>query len=73
MERYWETRIELISALKEGAISSLMAVLEVKSEVLEGAYVVDVEGASPGEPLAKYHAPATTSTSSRLLPLFRYV
>jgi hypothetical protein len=52
----------LVSALKEGATFSLMVVLEVKSEVLEGVYVVDVEGA----------APTTASTLIPLLPLSCY-
>ena len=29
VERYWETRVELVSALKEGATSSLTAVPRV--------------------------------------------
>jgi hypothetical protein len=33
VERYWETRVELVSTLKESASFSLMAVLEVKREV----------------------------------------
>jgi hypothetical protein len=49
----------MVSALKEGATSSLMTNPEVKSE---GVYVMDVEGG----------APATASTSSPSLPLFRY-
>ena len=69
MERYWETRVELLSALKEDVVSSLMAVPEVKSEVSEGVYVVDVEGASPSEPNDKGSAPAAASTSSPILPL----
>jgi hypothetical protein len=36
VERYWETQVELVSALKEVAASSLMAGPEVKSEVPEG-------------------------------------
>jgi hypothetical protein len=36
VKRYWETWVELVSALKEGAASSLMAGPEVKSEVPEG-------------------------------------
>ena len=62
-----ETQIELVSALKDRTTSSLMAVLEGKSEVPEVIYVVDVEGASPDEPKAKGHAPAAASTSS---PIF---
>ena len=44
VERYWKTQVELVSALKEGAASGLMAVPEIKSEVPEGV--------SPGEPKA---------------------
>jgi hypothetical protein len=72
VERYWEIRVELVSAFKEGATSSLMAVLEVKTELPEGVYMVDVEGAFPGEPLLKGYAPATASTSSPSLPISRY-
>ena len=50
-----------------------MTVSEVRSEVPEEVYVVDVKGASPGEPKAKDHAPAAASTSSPILPLSRYV
>jgi hypothetical protein len=71
VERYWETRVELVSALKEGATSSLMAVPEVKTEVQEGVYVVDVEGASPINPTAQGQAPTAASTSSPVLPLSR--
>ena len=69
VERYGETRVELVSTLKEGAASNLMAVLQVKSEVPEGIYVVDVEGASPGD---KDSAPVTASTSSPVLPFSCY-
>jgi hypothetical protein len=72
IERYWETRVELVSALKEGATSSLMAVPEVKTEVPEGAIAVDVEEASHDEPRATGYAPAAASTSSPVLPLSRY-
>ena len=49
-----------------------MAIPEVKSEVPEGVYMVDVEGASLGEPKNKGFAPATASTSSPILLLSRY-
>ena len=62
----------LVSALKEGATLSLMAVPEVKSEVPEGVYVVDVEGASPSEPKDESSAPAAASTSNPIFPLSRY-
>ena len=71
-EQYWETRVELVSTLKEGATSSLMADPEVKSEVPDGIYVVDVEGASHGELLPKGPALVMMSTSSQILPLSRY-
>ena len=67
VERYWETRVELVSALKEGEASSLMAVFEVKSEVPEEIYKVDVKGDFLGKPKDKGHAPAMASTSS---PIF---
>ena len=72
VKRYWETRVELVSALKEGATSSLMTVLKVKTKVLEGVYVVDVEEASFDEPRAKGYTPTAASTSSPTLPLSRY-
>lgn len=58
--------------MKEGATSNLMGIPKVKSEVPEGIYVMDVEGASSGEPLAKGPDPATASTSSLILPLSHY-
>jgi hypothetical protein len=72
VERYWETRVELVSALKEGAASSFMAVPEVKMEVQEGVYVVDVEGASLINSTAQGQALAAASASSPVLLLFRY-
>ena len=60
VERYWKTRVQLVSALKEGATSTLMA--DVKSEMPEGVFVVDVEGSTP----------ATASTSSPSFSLSRY-
>jgi hypothetical protein len=56
-DRYWETRVELVSALKEGATSSLMAIPEVKLEVPEGIYVIDVEGVFPSKPLLRVLLP----------------
>lgn len=72
VERYLETWVELVSALKESAASSLIVVHEVKSEVPEVIYVVDVEGAFHGEPLPKGLASATASKSSTSLTLSRY-
>ena len=63
----------MVSALKEGAASSLMAISEVRTKVPEGAYAVDVEGTSLDEPIATGYAPAAASTSSAILPLSRYV
>lgn len=51
VERYWKTRVELVSALKEDTTSCLMAVHEIESEKAEGVHVVNVEGTSPGEPM----------------------
>ena len=42
--------MELVSALKEGATSSLLATLVVKPEQAEGVVVVDVERSFPSEP-----------------------
>lgn len=50
VKRYWETHVELVSALKEDTASSLMAVHEIKMEVLEGIYVVDIKKTSTDEP-----------------------
>ena len=72
VERYWETWLELVSALKEGAASSLMAVSEVKMEGQEGVYMVDVGRASPINPTAQDQAPAMASMSSPVPPLSRY-
>ena len=69
MDGVWETRIQLVSALKEGAASSVMAIIEVKSEVPD---VVDVEGACSGEPKNQGSARAAASMSSPILPLSRY-
>ena len=49
-----------------------MAILEVNSEVPEGVYAVDVEGASHGEYKDKGHALAAASTLSPILPLSHY-
>ena len=73
VEQYWETRVELVSALKEGAASSSMVIPKVKSEVPEGVYVVDMKGASHGEPKDKGFAPVVATTSNPILPLSRYV
>ena len=72
VERYWETRVELVSALTEDTSSGLMAILEVKSKAPEGLYVVDVEGDSLGESLPNDHAPAAASTSNPVFPLSHY-
>ena len=72
VEQYWKTRIELVSALKEGATSSSMADSDVKTEVSEGVYVVDVKGGSLDWPKAKSYASTTVSMSSPVLPLSRY-
>ena len=70
--RWSGTERQLVSALEKNATSSLMVVLEVKSEVPEGVYVVDEEGAFLGEPKDKGHAPVAASTLSPILPLSRY-
>ena len=49
-----------------------MAVPEIKAEVHEGVYAVDVEGDSHDDPRVKGHAPVAVSTSSPVLPLSRY-
>ena len=64
VEQYWETRVELVSSLKKSAASNLMAQLSIWTEVPEGVYVVDMEGASPDEPMAKSYDPTAASTSS---------
>ena len=66
MEGFWKTRVELVSALKEGAASSLMAVPQVKS------VVPDVEEVSPSEPKDKGSALTVASMSSPILPLSCY-
>ena len=66
VERYWETRVELVSSLKKTQFS-------IWTEVSDGIYVVDVEEASLDEAMAKGYAPTAVSTSSHVLPLSRYV
>ena len=72
MERYWETHVELVSTLKEGATSSSLAPLVVKMEQVESVFVVDVEEAFPSEPREKILASASASTLSPIFPLSRY-
>lgn len=50
VERYWEARVELVYALKEGATSSSLVVHVVKTEQVEDVFVVDVEEILSGEP-----------------------
>ena len=49
-----------------------MAISEVKTEVPEGIYVVDVDRVSPNDPRAKNYAHTAASTSNPILPLSRY-
>lgn len=63
----------MVFALKESGTSSLMAVPRVKSKAPEEVYVVDVEGASPDEPLVKGLGLAAANMSSPILPLPHYV
>ena len=72
MKRYLETRVKLVSALKEGATSSSLATPIVKIEQMEGVFVVDVEGTFFNEPKKKVHASTSTSTSSPVFLLFGY-
>ena len=72
VEWYWETRVELIFALKENATSYLMAIPEVKLKVPEGEYVVVLEGDSLGKPKNKVPIPASVSTLSHILLLSHY-
>ena len=64
--------VQLVSALKKGTTCSLMSAPEVKSEILEGVHVVDVDGASPSKPLAKGPALVAASTLNPIFPLSRY-
>ena len=72
VERYWETRVEFVSALKEGATSSLMAVLEIKPEVSKGVCVVDMEGDPLGEPKDMGPTLTAANTLSPIIPLSPY-
>ena len=72
VEQHRETRVELVSVLKEGAASSSLVAPVVKPAQAEGVVVVDVEGSFPGGPKDKALASASVSTSNLSLPLARY-
>ena len=61
-----------VSALKEGAASSSLAPLVVKTDQAESVFVVDVEGAFPSEPREKAPAFASASTLSPIYSLSHY-
>lgn len=65
VDRYKETRVEVVSTLKEGAISSLLANYVVKSEALEGAPMVDVEETFSSDSNEK--APTSTTANAASL------
>ena len=46
MVQCWDTRVELVSSLKEDTTSSLLTIHVVKMDQTEGIFVVDVEGLS---------------------------
>lgn len=73
VERYWKTRVELVSMLMEGAISSSLAPPVVKTEQAQSVFVVDVEGVFFNEPREKVFAFASASMSSPIFPFFCYV
>lgn len=60
-EQYRKSWVEMVSTLKKGATSKLMAIPKVKKKVLERIYIKDVEGASFDEPWGKGHAASTSS------------
>lgn len=73
MEQYWESRMELVSALKEGAASNSLATHVLKTKQSEGIFILDVEGTLPDEPKKKDLASASASTLRPIFPLSRYV
>ena len=64
VERYWNTRAELVSTLKKDATFSLMVVPEVKMEVQNEIYVIDVEESSLINSTTQGHALEAASTSN---------
>ena len=44
MKRYWETQVELVFTLKGNVASSSLADSMVKPKLVEGVFVVGVEG-----------------------------
>lgn len=72
MERYWVTWVDLVFALKEDAIFSLLVVHVVKSEALEGVPVVDVEITFSSDPKEKAHASVDASVAGLVLSFSRY-
>ena len=71
MEWYSETQVELVSALKEDATSSLLVAHVVKMKQAEGIFVVDVEETFLSEPKEKVHAshPQVIEFNVFILPL----
>lgn len=65
--------MELVSALKEGVASRLLAVYMVKTLQVEGIFIVDVEENFLDKSKKKIHAPISTSLSGPIFPLSRYI
>lgn len=72
VKRYSEMLVELVSALKEGTTSSLLAAPMIKTNPTEDVFVVNVEGRFPSESKEKVIASTSISTSNMVFPLSRY-
>lgn len=72
VERYWETLVELVSAIKGGTTSNLMGVLVVKSKAPKEAPVVDVEEILSVNLKEKAHAFASANTAGPVHPFSYY-
>ena len=72
MERYWNTQVELVSALKEDAMSSSLVALVVKMKQAENVFVMNVEGVFPSEPKKNVSSSISASASSPIFSLLHY-
>ena len=73
VQQYWETQLELVSALKKDVTPSSLAASVVKTKQAEGVFVVDVKDFfSPNKPKEKGSASTSVNTSSRTFSPSRY-
>ena len=66
------TQIELLSILKECAISSILAIIVIKLASSEIISVMDLKNISFSESIEKVFAPTSKTRSSSILPLLYY-